>query len=118
MKEGQYVEVYVNPSKSELMTVAENLLNSEEKAVRFIADLDNKKLYVFSPYVFHDHVKQMLKAQEEIVFGETYMGQMLKEKGSQDWFIESKEDELVEKDNKRIKSAKYKFLLNYVSGCK
>lgn len=79
----EYVEVFVNPAKRQINELAEKFHKKEY--VRYIADGDNKKLYVFPPSVLHLDVIKQIGEDRYLRYPSEYlylMGVAVKEDGN------------------------------------
>lgn len=57
--EGNYIEVFINPSKKEMSHVSQKI--SDGTYLRFMADPETKTVYVFKPDVLHAAIERKLK---------------------------------------------------------
>jgi hypothetical protein len=71
-----YVEVYVNPTKSELLLLSEpSKKNAGEREIRFVINPDERKIYVCDAYLgLHPYLRKMLNLNDDndmcIIYGE------------------------------------------------
>ena len=68
-KQGQYVEIFSNPTSRDFRDA------SQQRGVRFAADMKKKKVYIWDPYVLHAEVAQgALTDYSDRQFGRWIMG--------------------------------------------
>jgi len=91
--EGVYVEIYVNPSKKELDDASSlfSFGGEDNRAIRFIYDIERNKFYVFSADVFHEAVMHKLgydkgrEGMDELYSGKFPHGAAIKVKHGGAW---------------------------------
>lgn len=107
---GTSFEVFVNPTKKELMEVG-----GGEYGIRFIADDEYKKLYVWNALkLIHQEAWEAMGFKGHIAYRDDYMLGQARHIGSGKWLVKSNYEKRMQKQTDYDRFEKFKWVQKYI----